>query len=120
MTETTVTDPVADADIPLPEVVTCTLAELEAFGRRLPSAQISDQLERLGTSFGELCATDTGKERYAAFRLLLRDWPGRDVTSLWLHSWYVEIEVTGLDPTGTASPTESPPSAPTITASPPT
>jgi hypothetical protein len=105
---------------PLPDTVTCTMAELEAFARRLPSARISDQLDRLGTSFGELVATDAGKERYAAFRLLMRDWPERDITSLWLHSWFVEIEVTQMDPTPAAPPTASPPSAPSITASPET
>jgi hypothetical protein len=108
------------AQTPLPEVVTATMAELEAFARRLPSARISDQLDKLGTSFTELCTTDAGKERYAAWRLLLRDWPDRDATSLWLHSWFVEIEVTELDPTERGSPTASPASAPTTTASPAT
>jgi hypothetical protein len=117
MTEITGAEAAQEA---LPEVVTCTMAELESYARRLPSPRISDQLEKLGTSFGEVCSNESGKERYAAWRLLMRDWPERDVTSLWLHSWFCEIEVTEVDPTPAAPPTASPPSAPSTTASPAT
>jgi hypothetical protein len=108
----------APADEPLPEVMTCTMAALEAMGRRIPSPRLTESLKRIGITYGELMNDDAGRMRYAAFRLLLRDYPDRDLTSLWLHSYFVEIEVTEVDPSLLAGTTTSPPSADTSAASP--
>ena len=57
----------------------------------------------------ELAAT--AQFRLTAFRALLRDFPDRDMTSLWLHAYDVEVEVYDEDPTESATRTPSPRSA---------
>jgi hypothetical protein len=94
---------------PLPELVTVT----QAFIARLPSQRILDLLAKLepGSKFGELI--ENQPPRLIAFRALLRDHPGRDPASLWLHAYDVEVELVEVDPTNGSVPTLSPPSAPT-------
>ena len=96
---------------PLPELVTAT----PAFMARLPSQRIIDLLARLepGTKFGELI--ESQPPRLIAFRVLLRDYPQRDPTSLWMHAYDVEVAVADVDPTNGKSLTPMPPSAPFTT-----
>jgi hypothetical protein len=106
---------------PLPTVVKVTEAEMQTIGMRIPSAEMLDRLERVGAPpMEELMATNQNKLRYLAFRVLLRDWPLRDATSLWMHAYFCEIEVTATDPTGPVNATGSPLSAATTAASPAT
>jgi hypothetical protein len=100
----------------LPDTVHVT----QSFIARIPSQRILDTLSKLEphTNFGQLVEQQV--PRLIAFRKLLRDFPERDMTSLWLHAYDVEVEVVEVDPTNGSSPTRSPPSATTGTASPPT
>ena len=93
-----------DTDIPLPDRVTVS----QAFTSRLPSQRMLDLLTRIEshTDFGELAKTQPF--RIVAFRALLRDYPDRDPTSVWLHAYDVEVDVTEVDPTNGKSPTVSP------------
>ena len=96
------------AEIPLPDLVEVS----GAFTRRLPSQRLLDMLAHIETTpFGDLAGTQPF--RIIAFRALVRDYPGRDTTSLWLHAYDVEVDVTEADPTVEASPTPSPLSATT-------
>jgi hypothetical protein len=96
-------------DEPLPGLVTIS----KSFSNRLPSQRQLDQLARLepGMDFGELARTQPF--RLMAFRALMRDYPDRDPTSLWLHAYDVEVDVLDVDPTNGKSPTASPLSATT-------
>lgn len=79
---------------PLPMNVQVT----DAFNKRLPSQRIIDQLAKMeGLDFGDLARTQPF--RLIAFRALLRDYPLRDQTSLWMHAYDVEVDVIELDPT---------------------
>ena len=83
-----------------------------AFTRRLPSQRLLDMLAHIETApFGDLAGTQPF--RIIAFRALVRDYPGRDPTSLWLHAYDVEVDVIEADPTVEASPTPPPLSAAT-------
>ena len=106
----------------LPLLVECSTMELEALASRLPSPRITDLLLKLpgGGTWSEVMASDTGKSWYFNWRLLMRDYPERDETSLWLHAYDVEIHIRTVDPTESRSPTESQPFAPTTTVSPTT
>jgi hypothetical protein len=99
------------ADEPLPNELTATLA----FVRRLPAQRVIDQLRKLepDMDFGELSTQQPS--RVLAFRMLLRMYPLRDMTSLWMHAYDVEVELEEADPTSAPAPTPSPPSAPTTT-----
>jgi hypothetical protein len=99
----------AAAQVPLPALVTVT----QAFSARLPSQRILDLMARAepDIAFGDLAATQPF--RIVAFRALLRDFPGRDPTSLWLHAYDVEVEVADINPTNRPSPTPAPGSATT-------
>jgi hypothetical protein len=55
-----------------------------------------------------------------AFRALVRDHPDRDPTSLWLHAYDVEVDVSEADPTNGKPSTTWPPSATTGAAFPTT
>jgi hypothetical protein len=93
---------------PLPELVTVT----QSFIARLPSQRVLDVLAKLepGLKFGDLA--ENQPPRLIAFRALLRDHPGRDPASLWLHAYDVEVALVEVDPTNGSTPTLSPPSAP--------
>jgi len=97
-----------DAAVPLPELVEVT----QAFIGRLPSQRIIDLLAKLepGTKFAELM--ENQPPRMIAFRALLRDFPGRDPTSLWMHAYDVEVALVEVDPTNGSGPKLSPPSVP--------
>ena len=99
------------SDAALPTTVSVT----QSFIARLPSQRIIDTLKRLepGLSFGELI--EDQPPRMIAFRALLRDYPDRDTTSLWLHAYDVEVAIIEVDPTNGAVPKPSPPSVPTTT-----
>jgi hypothetical protein len=100
---------------PLPTLVTIP----EAFSRRIPTQRVADLLQTIGGgSFSDLMGS--APQRVLAFRALLRDYPLRDPTSLWLHAYDVEIEVAEADPTSGRSPTPPPLSAGTGGASPTT
>jgi hypothetical protein len=101
-----------DQDLgPLPDVISVT----QSFVARLPSQRIIDLLSKLepGVKFGELI--ESQPPRMIAFRALLRDHPGRDPASLWLHAYDVEVALVEADPTNGSVPTLSPPSAPITT-----
>ena len=100
---------------PLPLEVQVT----EAFTKRLPPQRLIDQLARLemNVPFQELAQSQPF--RIIAFRRLLQLFPDRDVMSLWMHAYDVEVDVVKSDgflvngqmptlpsvPSGTASPT---------------
>jgi hypothetical protein len=100
----------------LPTVIEVT----QAFTQRLPSQRIVDLVGRIemDVPFPELARTQPF--RLIAFRKLLADHPDRDPTSLWMHSYDVEVDVIEADPTPGSEPTLMPPSALTGIASPTT
>ena len=84
-----------DADTPLPTLVYVD----QAFNQRLPTQRVMDMLAKLepGVSLGDL--VQTRMPQLVAFRVLLRDYPTRDATSLWLHAYDVEVQIQDTDPT---------------------
>ena len=94
-------------DDALPTLVHVT----QSFCARLPSQRLLDQIRHCepGATFAEIA--ETQPFRIVAFRALVRDHPGRDVTSLWAHAYDVEVDVAEVDPTNGKQPTLSPPSA---------
>jgi hypothetical protein len=79
----------------------------QAFSSRLPSQRTLDLLSRIeGADFGTLA--QEAPFRIVAFRALLRDYPERDATSLWLHAYDVEVDVDEINPTNGKSPTPAP------------
>jgi hypothetical protein len=92
----------------LPTVVTVT----QDFARRLPTQRVCDVVVAAeGIPFGELVQLQP--TRLTAFRALIRDYPTRDTTSLWLHAYDVEVAIAEVDPTNGTSPTPGPPFATT-------
>jgi hypothetical protein len=90
----------------LPTVVVVT----QAFASRMPTQRVIDTVERAETEpFGELVQRQP--MRVIAFRALLRDRPGYDVTALWLASYDVEVEIETVDPTERNGQTPVPSSA---------
>jgi hypothetical protein len=102
-----VSDLEAAAQEPLPTLIRVT----QDFSARLPSPRILDILARCenGADFGTLAQTQPF--RIVAFRALMRDYPKRDPTSLWMHAYDVECEVVDANPTNGKSPTPEPISA---------
>ena len=100
-----------DHTTPLPTTISVT----QSFIARLPSQRIIDLLKQLepGVPFGELI--EDQPPRMIAFRALLREYPGRDTTSLWMHAYDVEVAIVESDPTNGSVPTPLPPSAPITT-----
>jgi hypothetical protein len=98
----------------LPGVVTVTTA----FTTRLPSQRLIDLLGRIemDVPFPELAQNQPF--RLIAFRKLLEMYPDRDVTSLWMHAYDVEVDTGEGDPTNGSGPTPTLPSALTGIASP--
>jgi hypothetical protein len=92
---------------PLPETISVT----QSFIARLPAQRVVDQLRRIepDLKFGELIEEQSS--RVIAFRWLLREYPDRDPTSLWMHAYDVETAVIEVDPTNGKSSTALPPSA---------
>jgi hypothetical protein len=98
----------ADPNTPLPLEVNCTIA----FVRRIPTQRLLDTLARIDpTPFGEL--QDQKPSQVLAFRWLVREFPARDATSLWMHAYDVEIALEDTDPTLALGQMPSLPSAPT-------
>lgn len=94
-----------DANAPLPDYVVVS----QAFTTRMPTQRVQDAITRIeGGSFGDLIAAQPF--RVVAFRALMRDYPGRDLTSLWMHSYDVETQITEPDPTNGSVPMPSLPS----------
>jgi hypothetical protein len=96
-------------DEQLPDEVTVS----QSFIARLPSQRVIDMLQKMepGLNFGELL--ESQPPRIIAFRALLRQFPDRDTTSLWMHAYDVEVVLTEVDPTNGNGLTPSQPSAPT-------
>jgi hypothetical protein len=88
------------AQEPLPALVRVSTA----FSARLPTQRVMDLLAQAegGADFGELAQRQPF--RIVAFRALLRDFPERDPTSLWLHAYDTEVEVEDVNPTNGKSP----------------
>jgi hypothetical protein len=108
MTETGPAERPADADVALPVLV----AVSTSFSSRLPSQRQLDLLAKIeGADFAELATRQPF--RIVAWRALLRDFPERDPTSLWMHAYDVEVEVAEENPTNGKSPTPAPPFAAT-------
>jgi hypothetical protein len=83
---------------PLPDEVAVT----KAFSERLPSQRVIDVATKAeSTDFQSLVSFQPF--RIIAFRALLRDFPLRDPTSLWMHAYDVEVVVSEPDPTLPAS-----------------
>jgi len=91
-------------DEPLPTLVKVS----QSFVQRLPSQRLLDEIRHCepAATFGELAETQP-------FRALVRDFPGRDMTSLWLHAYDVEVDVSEADPTNGKPATTWPRSATT-------
>jgi hypothetical protein len=90
----------------LPDVVAVT----QSFANRMPTQRIIDAVEHAeGGEFGDIIQHQPF--RVVAFRALLRDNPARDITSLWMHSYDVEVEIVEANPTSGVSPTPVQPSA---------
>jgi hypothetical protein len=86
-----------------------SVAVTDSFAKRIPTQRVIDGIEHAeGAAFGELLQRQP--MRVVAFRALMRDYPGRDQTSLWLHSYDVEVEIVEANPTNGTSPTHAPPS----------
>jgi hypothetical protein len=101
---------------PLPERITVTRAMLQ---RVLPPQRLQDEVAKLdGRPYKEVY--EAQPIRVEAFRVLVREWPLRDPTSLWLHAYDVEVEILEDDPTNGSSPTPALLSAVTGGASPAT
>jgi len=96
-------------DEPLPTLVKVS----QSFVQRLPSQRLLDEIRHCepAATFGELA--ETQPFRIVAFRALVRDFPGRDTTSLWLHAYDVEVDVSEADPTNGKPATTWPRSATT-------
>jgi hypothetical protein len=94
-------------DEALPTLINVT----QAFIARLPSQRVIDLLARLepDAKFGELL--ENQPPRMIAFRALLRDYPDRDSTSLWMHAYDCEIGIVELDTFLDNGRKPSPPSA---------
>ncbi|HEY2303003.1 MAG TPA: hypothetical protein VGH66_13985 [Acidimicrobiales bacterium] len=103
-----------------PQALPTTVQVSRAFTQRLPSQRIIDLVCRLepGRTFPEIAADQAF--RLIAFRKLVEDHPGSDETSLWLHSYDVEVDVVEADPTWNGGPTATPLSAATGVAFPTT
>jgi hypothetical protein len=87
----------------LPTLISVSMA----FSSRLPSQRVLDLLSRIeGVDFATLAQNQPF--RIVAFRALVRDYPERDPTSLWLHAYDVEVEVADENPTNGKQPTPSP------------
>jgi hypothetical protein len=94
-----------DPNGPLPLMVSVT----QAFSSRMPSQRVQDTITRTeGGSFGDIIQNQAF--RVVAFRALMRDYPSRDITSLWMHAYDVEVAVVEPDPTNGSVPTPSLPS----------
>jgi hypothetical protein len=91
---------------PLPLVVSVT----QAFNRRLPTQRMVDLLAKAEPTAGFAEVAEHQPFRLVAFRALLRDYPLRDPTSLWLHAYDVEVAIEDVDPTGQPSQTAGLPS----------
>jgi hypothetical protein len=96
----------AEPQAELPTVVLAT----QSFASRMPTQRVVDAVARTETiPFGELMQLQP--MRVTAFRALVRDFPGYDLTALWLHSYDVEVELVDVDPTNANGQTSGPPSA---------
>jgi hypothetical protein len=99
-------DAEAGAAAALPTLISVSTA----FSSRLPSQRVLDLLSRIeGVDFATLAQTQPF--RIVAFRALVRDYPKRDPTSLWMHAYEVEVEVDEVNPTNGKLPTPGPVSA---------
>jgi hypothetical protein len=97
-------------DTPQPEAATEALPYLVtvslAFSSRVPTQRTLDMLEQIeGSGFGDLAQRQPF--RIVAFRALLREYPQRDPTSLWMHAYDVEVEVQDENPTNGKLPTHA-------------
>lgn len=88
----------------LPSVVTVT----QSFASRLPTQRVIDVVERTEGAFADVVQRQP--MRVVAFRALLRDHPGYDITAVWMHSYDVEVEIEAADPTNSNGQTPAPPS----------
>jgi hypothetical protein len=98
-----------DPDAALPLVVSVT----KAATTRMPSQRVIDLLARLepGRPFSDLATEEPF--RIVALRQLMADYPERDLTSLWMHAYDVEVQIVEPDPTSSNGPTPTPVSAAT-------
>jgi hypothetical protein len=72
--------------------------------RVIPPQRLQDEIAKIeGRTYKEVY--DVQPFRCEAFRVLLRDHPERDVTSLWLHAYDCEVELIDDSPTNGSSPT---------------
>jgi hypothetical protein len=92
---------------PLPTRVQATRTMVQ---RVIPPQRLQDEIAKLeGRPYKEVA--EAQGPRCEIFRVLVRDWPLRDVTSLWLHSYDCELEIVNDDPTNGSLPTPAPLSA---------
>jgi hypothetical protein len=72
--------------------------------RVIPPQRLQDEIAKLeGRPYKDVY--EVQPFRCEAFRVLLRDHPDRDVTSLWFHAYDVEVELLDDSPTNGSSPT---------------
>jgi hypothetical protein len=104
-----------DATDALPTLITVS----QAFTRRLPSQRVVDQLNGLEPA-GFKAIAENQAFRLIAFQALVRAYPGRDMASLWLHAYDVDVDISDADPMSGSSRTAGPPSAVTTVSVPTT
>ena len=76
----------------------------KAFSERLPSQRIIDVATKAdGFTFSELA--NNQPFRLIAFRALVRDFPLRDASSLWMHAYDCEVVIEEADPISPVSST---------------
>jgi hypothetical protein len=103
-----------EIDGALPNRVVVTKAMLQ---RSIPPQRLQDEIAKAeGRPYKDVY--EAQPFRCEAFRVLLREYPGRDVTSLWYHAYDVEVELLDDSPTNGSSPTPALLSADTGGASP--
>jgi hypothetical protein len=104
---------------PAPVVLPDLVKVSTAFSQRMPSQRLLDELTKVeGADFAQLAGAQPF--RIVAFRALVRDFPDYDRTTLWMHAYDTEVEVSDINPTNGTSPTSGPPSVATGGFVPPT
>jgi len=93
------------------DVLPTELEATMAFVKRMPSQRVIDTISKLEGGVPIVELLEQQPSRVLAFRVLLRDYPLRDPTSLWMHAYDCEVDLLDVDPTSLLGQTTSLPSA---------
>jgi hypothetical protein len=92
-----------DADVALPLVVTLK----PSFINRFPSPRLARLLLVLEPGYANIAELMTAETyRVAVFRYLVAEFPARDTTSIWMHTFDVEVGLADEDPLESSSTPE--------------